>query len=110
MAAKNVLNNLQLTEIKIFMKRIKDAGISYKKIILFGSYAKGDAKIWSDIDLCIVSDDFGKNRCKERLKLMHIKNDATLDIEPHPYNTKDLANKWDPLAEEIRKYGIPIQV
>ena len=29
-------------------------------VYLFGSYAKGTADEWSDIDLAIVSPDFGK--------------------------------------------------
>lgn len=91
-----------------YSKLLVKAGILYKKIILFGSYAKGEAKSWSDIDLCIVSNDFGKDSFSERLKLMHLKDNNTLDIEPHPYNPSDLDNRWDSLAAEIRKYGIQI--
>lgn len=109
MAAKIHIKKEKLTEVKTFMKRMKEAGISYKKVILFGSYARGTARSWSDIDLCVISDEFGKDRHSERVRLMHIKDDETLDIEPHPYNTKDLANKWDPLASEIRKYGVSLR-
>lgn len=108
MATKISITKEKLTEVKTFMKRMKEAGISYKKVILFGSYARGTARSWSDIDLCVISDEFGKDRHSERVRLMHIKDDETLDIEPHPYNTRDLANKWDPLASEIRKYGVSL--
>ena len=76
---------------------------------IFGSYSKGTAKPWSDIDLCVVSKQFGQNRHTERVWLMKLRDMQTLDIEPHPYHPKDLADKWDPLAQEIRKYGIDWQ-
>ncbi|KKR32054.1 MAG: hypothetical protein UT63_C0053G0005 [Candidatus Gottesmanbacteria bacterium GW2011_GWC2_39_8] len=108
MAKKKYLNHELEKEVRIYLKDLRKEGISYSEIILFGSYAKGTAKPWSDIDLCVVSDQFGKDRYSERLKLMHIKNENTLDIEPHPYNLSGLEDKWDPLAVEIRKYGVNI--
>lgn len=46
-----------LKKIKNFSKKLSKY---YKidKIILFGSFARGDYKEWSDIDLLIVSEDF----------------------------------------------------
>jgi len=35
------------------------------KVLLYGSYAKNRATKDSDIDLCIISPDFGKNKAKE---------------------------------------------
>lgn len=74
-------------------------------MILFGSYAKGIAKPWSDIDLCVVSDDFGVDDYEETVRLKKLT--ATVDpmIEPHPYHPKDLDNPYDPLAHEIRTTG-----
>lgn len=110
MVKKTILKIEKLDEVKHFVKLMVKAGISYRQIIVFGSHAKGTDKPWSDIDLCVVSDIFGKDRYSERLKLMQLKDDNSLDIEPHPYNLNDLKDKWDSLASEIRKYGIPIQV
>ena len=33
-------------------------GIHIDKIILFGSYARGNANEYSDIDIAVISDDF----------------------------------------------------
>jgi len=54
----------------------------------------------------VVSKDFGHDRYTERLKLMHLTNDETINIEPHPYHPNDLKDKWDSLAVEIMKYGV----
>lgn len=38
--------------------------ITIQKVILFGSYAKGLAHDYSDIDLLIISDELPKNKLK----------------------------------------------
>lgn len=108
MAAKISLNPAVVSQIKHYQLSLKKAGIK-SKLIIFGSQAKGKAKPWSDIDVCVVSDSFGKNRHTERVKLMYLTDEMTLNIEPHPYNPRDLVDKWDSLAHEIRKYGISWQ-
>ena len=105
---KTSLNPQIYTEVLHYSKLLKHAGIHSMKIIVFGSHAKGTSKPWSDVDVCVVSDEFGKNRHSERVRLMQIKDDQTLDIEPHPFNPQDLNNPWDSLAREIKKYGIHI--
>lgn len=94
--------------LKYYIKKVKHAGIPVEKAILFGSFAKGTAHKWSDIDACIVSPIFGKDRHTERLKLMRLTAGKDLVIEPHPYHPRDLKDKWDPLASEIRKHGISV--
>ena len=78
------------------------------QMIIFGSQVKGTARQWSDIDVCVVSPKFGKNRHSERLMLMGLVDDIDLRLEPHPYSPKDFRDKWDGLAAEIRRTGIPI--
>jgi uncharacterized protein len=83
-------------------------GIPVEKIILFGSYAKKTAKPWSDIDVCIVSPIFGKDPFDEMVRLAKLAEKVDSLIEPHPYNAKDLFDKYDPLAKEIRTYGVAV--
>jgi predicted nucleotidyltransferase len=109
MADKIILNAGKKKEIVSYVNRLRQDGLTIEKIIIFGSHARNKAKPWSDIDLCIVSRKFGADRFAERIWLMKRRNLDTADIEPHPYNPKDLADKWDPLAEEIKKYGIEWQ-
>ena len=85
-----------------------------KEAILFGSFAKGKQKKWSDIDICIISPRF-KNRSDAisylwRKKHEMEKGNVSLnghDLEPIGYNPKDFINE-DPLVWEIKNYGIRI--
>lgn len=108
MARKKILNNKIVEIINRYSNNLKTAGVNVEELILFGSYAKGTAKSWSDIDVAVISKDFGKDSHSELVKLLNIRDKASIDIEPHPFNPKDLHAKWDPLAHEIRKYGIVI--
>jgi len=102
MVTKISLKPRVLNQVKNYQKLLNRAGIK-AKLIVFGSQVSGRAKQWSDIDVCVVSDIFGENRHTERVRLTHLTDEATLDIEPHPYHPRDLADRWDPLAHEIKK-------
>lgn len=96
----------------IILKYIKLLGyerIPVEKAIVFGSFAKGNPKPYSDIDVCIVSSQFGKDDFKESIMLVRKANEISPLIEPHPYSPKALKMKYDPLANEIRKYGIIVK-
>ncbi|OIN93063.1 hypothetical protein AUJ38_03895 [bacterium CG1_02_42_9] len=80
-------------------------GIPVEQIIMFGSYAKNQARYDSDLDVAVVSKTFGKNSFREMVKLSKIALGVESLIEPHPYHPKDLKDKWDPLANEIRNFG-----
>lgn len=108
MARKKILNNKILKIINHYLESLKTDGVKVEELILFGSHAKGTAKSWSDIDLAVVSKDFGKDSQSELVNLLNTRDKVSIDIEPHPFNPKDLLAKWDPLAHEIRKYGIVI--
>ena len=108
MAAKKILKKSVVQSVKHYAALLKEKGILFEKIIVFGSQTTGKAKKWSDVDVCVVSRAFGKDRQAERVQLMTSRDDISLDIEPHPFHPIDLQEKWDPLAHEIRKYGIPV--
>lgn len=108
MAKKSRVTPQQKVLIRKYQRLLLKAGIPVERIILFGSYAKGTAHTWSDLDLCVVSPQFGKHPFDEGVKLMTIRTNDLLDIEPHPFSPEDLADKYDPLASEIRKYGIRV--
>jgi len=95
-------------EIKAYKRLLRKANISFETMIVFGSQVKGTAKPYSDIDLCVVSNNFGKDHHSELVMLMRLTDDKTINIELHPFHPADLADKWNPLASEINKYGIPV--
>ena len=103
---KKQLKSKVTKELKIYANQLKAVGIFPESLIVFGSYIKGTNKPYSDIDVCVVSKQFGKNRHSELVRLLQLTDDKTINIGPHPYHPKDLQNKWDPLAAEILKYGV----
>ncbi|MCM8778385.1 MAG: nucleotidyltransferase domain-containing protein [Candidatus Omnitrophica bacterium] len=56
--------------IERYKQELRNLGINPKKIILFGSYAKGTPRQDSDIDLIVISDDFKNMNLRERLEVL----------------------------------------
>jgi len=54
---------------KILLEEFARRKLSLDKVVLFGSYAKGNYQIDSDIDLIIISRDFRGKDLFERVKL-----------------------------------------
>lgn len=110
MAKQTTLTQSVLNQVRLFAKKVQKQSIPVDQVIVFGSHAKGTAHKWSDIDVCIVSPRFGRNGFDELVRLLKLKDDQTIDIEAHPMSPRDLMNKYDTLASEIRKYGIDVQL
>lgn len=95
--------------IKKFVKALKKEGIAIERVILYGSYAKGNPHPDSDIDVAVVSKNFGKDRVEEGINLFRIAGKIDPRIEPVPISSesykKDL---WIPLIYEIRRRGIKV--
>lgn len=108
MAQKTLLNDTPSNLIHQYHRALTKAGIPVEQMILFGSYAKKSSTYDSDLDVAVISKKFGKNSFQEMVKLAKIAAKIDFLIEPHPYHPKDLQDKWDPLACEIRTYGIKI--
>lgn len=90
-----------------FLQALKRNNIPINRVILFGSYARGNYTEWSDIDLAIVSDMFVGNRFDDRKKIRPITLSISSDLEILPYNTKDFTED-DPFVKEIIETGIEI--
>lgn len=105
MGKKSVLSQPLDQIIKRYRAVLKTAGISVERLILFGSRAKGQEREWSDIDLCVVSKQFGSDSFSEMVELKKLADKVEPMIEPHPFNPTDLANRFDPLAAEILAHG-----
>ena len=74
-----------------------------KKVILFGSFAKGNFNEDSDIDIALVFDDY-ENLIEMQLGLMKIRRDIDSRIEPHPFRERDF-DITSPIVYEILKHG-----
>ena len=96
------------------VKTLKDfraniqSDIQVKKIILFGSYAKGNFSANSDVDVCIITEQ-SKNNYLTLLKIIPKIIDIDLRIEPVVFSEKEFnASAVFGLLKEIKTYGIEI--
>jgi len=81
-------------------------GLTFHKVLLFGSFANNNTHEWSDIDLLLISDQFSNN-IFENLKLYSKINIKYPIIETHPYPTKHYL-EGDDFIKEISKNSIEI--
>ncbi len=73
---------------------------------LFGSFAKGNNHEDSDIDLALVLDSIS-NEFETEIKLMTLRKNEEILIEPHIFDKKDFL-KINPFINEIVNTGIKI--
>ena len=103
---KQTYQNTSVTKrIRVFLKLLKRKGIRVSAIIIFGSYGKGTARKDSDIDVAVISDQFGKDAFREMTLLRKIALKVDSHIEPVPLNTEDLHDPFSTLIQEINRHG-----
>ncbi len=79
------------------------ANYNNTRLILFGSYAKGNYNEESDIDIAVIFKDYS-NLMDIQLELMRLRRKIDSRIEPHPFRENEF-NISNPLVCEIIKYG-----
>jgi len=95
--------------IKRFVNALTKRGIWVKKAVLYGSYATGKVHAGSDIDIAIISPDFGWDRFEEGKLLMQIAWRIDPRIEPIPISSESYEkDTWIPLIYEIRQKGVEV--
>ncbi|MGO9309702.1 MAG: nucleotidyltransferase domain-containing protein [Spirochaetia bacterium] len=94
------------TEIEKLVRRIVSQARPLR-IILFGSFARGDFNTSSDLDLCIIVSDaeewFERSRRFRALTRL-----PEMDVEPHVYTAEEFAGmieRENPLALRIMTEG-----
>jgi predicted nucleotidyltransferase len=92
---------------RAFVKECKEIGITFEKVLLFGSYAKGTAREDSDIDLLLISKKFSDD------VFANIKHYSKVNIryplvETHPYSYNRFV-EGDEFLQQIAKEGINIE-
>ncbi len=64
-------------------------GIKIDQAFLFGSYAKGENREFSDIDVALISGDFEGIRLNDSMKLKDAILSVNVSIDPHPFRPED---------------------
>jgi len=104
--------NPEITSIILrFVDVLNSKGIRVEKAVLYGSYASGNVHTGSDLDLAIISPDFGKNRFEEGKMLLQIAWRIDPRLEPIPISSESYQNDtWIPLIYEIKEKGIELEL
>jgi len=100
-----------IEKIKKFADLLKNREkIKVDKIILYGSCLKGKTRKDSDIDVAVVSSQFGKDRMEEGANLFEIAGEVDPRIEPIPISAKSWReDTWIPLIYEVKNKGVEIK-
>ena len=97
--------------IKEFVKALRQEGIRVDRVILYGSYAKGKVRPDSDIDVAVISRNFGKDRVEEGMTLFRIAGKIDPRLEPIPISSDSYEkDTWVPLIYEIKEKGIELEL
>ena len=89
-----------LDTIARFRTAIESRGINISKLILYGSYASGDYREGSDIDLILISEDFKNHDDWSRIDIL---SEAIYDVfeplEVVGFTPKEWDKKTSPLYD-----------
>ena len=93
-----------------YKKTLFYLGIRVERVILFGSFAKGNPRKDSDIDLIVVSNDFEKLNLRERLEILGVAAIRMMKpIEAKGYTLKEIRNvSPTSFLEEVLLTGVRI--
>jgi predicted nucleotidyltransferase len=93
------------------IKALKQEGIPVDRVILYGSYAKGKTRPDSDIDVAVISKNFGQDRVEEGMTLFRISGKIDPRLEPIPISSESYQkDTWVPLIYEIKEKGIELEL
>ena len=96
--------------IEDYKQALNVLGINVERVILYGSYALGNQREGSDIDLAIVSADFQKMNLRERLEVLGMAAARIMQpIEAQGYAPKEMDTVLpSSFLKEILEAGVRI--
>jgi len=83
------------------------AGLPLEKVILFGSFSRGEQTEYSDIDIAVVLKEYAVDKFNTRLELMKYSREFDEVIEPHPFLSTDFDDS-NPFVAEILESDVKI--
>jgi predicted nucleotidyltransferase len=100
-----------IDKVKQYCLLLNSSGITVEKAFLFGSWARGDSRQESDIDVMIVSSMFDTYDVMLKAKAWRMTETIDLKIEPYTVGLKRFENDHiSPLLQIIKTEGIEIAV
>jgi predicted nucleotidyltransferase len=105
------LSERRKRELVRFLKRLKRE-LGVVEVYIFGSRAYGNPLLESDLDMIVVSEEFGKRSFIENMELLSRMWDGSFTLEMFPYTPEQLrkyAERKTVVSEALRK-GIRIRL
>ena len=96
--------------IRAYLQAAQAAGICARRAVLFGSYARGAAHKWSDIDLVVIAPELEGPADRHLVaKLWELRAFTDSRIEPIPCGEHEWeTDQTRPILEIARREGIVI--
>jgi predicted nucleotidyltransferase len=105
------LSERRKRELAKFLMRLKRE-LGVVEVYIFGSRAYGNPLLESDLDMIVVSEEFGKRSFIENMELLSRMWDGSFTVEMFPYTPEQLrkyAERKTVVSEALRK-GIRIRL
>jgi len=105
------LSERRKRELVRFLKRLKRE-LGAVEVYIFGSRAYGTPLLESDLDMIVVSEEFGRRDFVENMELLSRMWDGSFSIEMFPYTPEQIekyAEKKTVISEALKK-GIRIRL
>lgn len=93
-----------------YKEMLEKLGVNSGRAILYGSFAKGNPREDSDIDLIIVSEDFRRMNLRKRLEILGIAAARIMEpVEAKGYTPEEIGRfSRSSFLEEVLKVGISV--
>jgi len=109
MAKKRIPEKVKKIVWEYAYRLAEEEKLPIEKVIIFGSHAKGEARKWSDIDVCIISSRFkDPMRALTFLLQKRTREEAREGLEPVGFTRKNFETD-SALVEEIKKTGVVLR-
>jgi len=109
----NVIENNIIADLHNIARKIAEL-VPGSKTILFGSYARGDQTIDSDLDLCVLVPDAGNRHTDIRLMVrgaIRNETDIPLDVIVYSYDEFEHSSQYKTrLPYSIKEEGIVLDM
>lgn len=98
--------------IKRYAEELEKLGIIAKKVMIYGSYAKGHPREGSDIDLLVISEDFKGRNLRERLEILGLAAGRVFEpIEARGYTEEEITvMEKGSFLDEIVAKGVAVSI
>ncbi len=97
-----------ISEVIEYKKLLEADNLPITGVYIFGSYAKGNARKNSDIDVAVISPDFKSPWSALDYLYSKLPYGKGWVIEPVGFSPADFSSKYSILINEIKTYGVEV--